>query len=189
MSKARGESKYVKVFQSGIHNRGLIAAMDIPERECVIEYVGEKVTKTESDRRADLQLGKAGENGDGAVYIFTLNKRYDIDGNVSWNKARLANHSCDPNCETDVIKGHVYLISLRDIKKGEEIVYNYNFDLEFYEDHPCLCGTKKCVGYIVGDEYWPKLRKAIKKKAEKKKKKAAGKKKSKSKAGKGKKRR
>ncbi len=173
MSKARGESKYVAIRKSGIHNRGIFAARDIPEGERVIEYVGDKVTKAESDRRADLQLDKAGKNGDGAVYIFTLNKRYDIDGNVSWNKARLANHSCDPNCETDVIKGHVYLISLREIGKGEEITYNYNFDLEFFEDHPCLCGTEKCVGYIVGDEYWPKLRKAIKKKKAAKRKKAA----------------
>ena len=112
-----------------------------------------------------MQLDEAGKTGDGAVYIFTLNDRYDIDGNVDWNTARLANHSCDPNCETDIIKGHVYLIALREIEEGEEITYNYCFDLEFFEDHPCLCGSKDCVGYIVGDEYWPELKKALKKKA------------------------
>jgi SET domain-containing protein len=168
MSKKRGESELVRVRKSGIHARGLFAAKDIEAGERVIEYVGDKVTKAESDRRADKQLEKAGKNGDGAVYIFTLNKRYDIDGNVSWNTARLANHSCDPNCETDIIRGHVWLIALRDIKKGEEITYNYCFDLEFFEDHPCCCGSKNCVGYIVGDEHWPKLRRALKKKALKK---------------------
>ncbi|GIR92396.1 MAG: hypothetical protein CM15mP93_05830 [Thiotrichaceae bacterium] len=44
-----------------------------------------------------------------------------MDGNYSYNVARLANHSCDPNCDTDIIKGKIYIMALRDIKKGEEI--------------------------------------------------------------------
>ena len=28
------------------------------------------------------------------IYLFDLNSRYDLDGDVSWNTARLINHSC-----------------------------------------------------------------------------------------------
>ena len=40
--------------------------------------------------------------------------------------------------------------------------YGYPFDSDF-EDHICKCGTKKCVGYILSDDDWPKLKKELKK--------------------------
>ena len=52
MSKPTVESEYVQVRSSGIHKQGLFAAKRIPKDAKVIEYVGDKVTKTESDRRA-----------------------------------------------------------------------------------------------------------------------------------------
>jgi SET domain-containing protein len=165
--KKSSELEWCVVKRSGIHQKGLFAKKDIPEGTRVIEYVGEKVTKAEGERRGQVQDAKGREVGEGTVYIFTLNKRHDIDGNVPWNPARLANHSCDPNCTTDVIRGHIWLIADRDIEKGDEIVYDYNFDLEYYEEHPCLCGAKKCCGYMVGEEYRPKLKKLLKKAKEK----------------------
>ena len=48
------------------------------------------------------------------------------------------------------------------------MVYNYNYDLEDAFDNPCNCGANECVGYMVDDEYWPKLKKLIKKKGKKK---------------------
>jgi SET domain-containing protein len=102
-----------------------------------------------------------------------LNKRHDIDGAVSWNTAKYINHSCDANCETDIIRGHIWIIALRDIKKGEEFSYNYGYDIESWYDHPCKCGAKNCVGYILDEEHWPKLRRKLKQlKAKKKKKKS-----------------
>ena len=104
------------------------------------------------------------------MYVFELNKRYDLDGNVPENTARFINHSCDPNCEPDVIKNRIWLLSTRKIKKGEELSYNYGFDLECYEEHECRCGSKKCVGYITAEENWRKLKKLIAKKKKKEKK-------------------
>jgi len=133
---------------------------NIPKDTRVIEYVGEKVTKAEADRRADIPLNRNKKNGEyGAVYIFILNKRHDIDGNVSHNTARFINHSCDPNCETEIIRGHIWIIALRDIKKGEEISYNYNYEIEDYKDHACQCGSNRCIGYILDEDQWPKMRK------------------------------
>ena len=88
-----------------------------------------------------------------------------MDGNYSYNVARLANHSCDPNCDTDIIKGKIYIMALRDIKKGEEITYDYGFefDKDDYKDHVCKCGSKNCIGYIVTTADWKKLAKYLKK--------------------------
>jgi uncharacterized protein len=153
--------RYVKVLRSGLHGRGLFARCTIPQGTKVIEYVGEKITKAESEDRAWAQMEKAAKTGGAAVYMFTLNKRYDLDGNVAWNTARLINHSCDPNCETDIIRGRVWVFSLRQIEEGEELTFNYGFDLEDYEAHPCRCGTGRCIGFIASEEYWPELRRRV----------------------------
>ena len=171
--KARPQRKttspYISVKRSKIHGTGIYAKKKIKEGTRVIEYVGEKVTKKESDRRAQTPLENNAENEEyGAVYLFELNKKYDLDGYVTYNTARFINHSCDPNCESDIIKGHVWIIALRDIKKGEEISYNYNYSWEDHEDHPCYCGSKKCVGYILAEEHWPKLKRRQRKKQKKK---------------------
>ena len=152
-------SPHIKVKESCIHSTGIFAKKDIPEGTRIIEYVGERIGKAESDRRANIPLEKNKKNGDyGAVYIFDLNKRHDIDGNVPYNTARFINHSCDPNCETKIIRGHIWIIALCDIKKGEELAYNYNYGFEDYEDHDCRCGSSRCVGYILDEDLWPRLR-------------------------------
>ncbi len=152
-------SPYIHVSYSTIHGRGVFAKKDIPKGTRIIEYVGEKVTKAESDRRGKILVDLHKKNNTlGAVYLFELNKRYDIDGNVTYNTARYINHSCDPNAETDVIRGKIWIIALRNIKKGEEIFYNYGYGIDDYEDHPCRCQTNRCVGYILSEDHWPKLR-------------------------------
>ena len=154
-------SIYCEVKQSSIHHRGIFASCDIPAGTRIIEYQGEKITKKESERRGNALFDEASKTGDGAVYLFILNKRHDVDGNQEWNTARLINHSCDPNCEAQIIRGRIWIIALRDIPEGEELGFNYGFDLESWQDHPCLCGSKRCAGYICAEEYWPKLRKLV----------------------------
>lgn len=151
----------VEFTGSKIHGMGGFAGAKIRKGEQIIEYVGEKMDKKESERRCIEEDNR---------YVFEIDDEHDIDGNVDWNPARWFNHSCDPNAETDIIDGHVYISALRKIKSGEEITYNYNFDLEEYDGYPCNCGKKRCIGYILDEEYWPKLKKLEKKKtvAEKK---------------------
>ncbi len=163
----RSTSPYIIVKESSIHNKGVFARVDIPQGTRVIEYVGQKITKAEANRRSDIPLERhERDKRYGAVYIFELNKRYDIDGNVFYNTARFINHSCDPNCEAENIRGHIWIISIRDIKKDEEITYNYGYDYEDYEDHRCFCQTDKCVGYIVDEDHWPKLKRDLSKKTQ-----------------------
>lgn len=158
-------SKYIVVKSSGIHNKGIFAKTDIPKGTKIIEYVGEKITKKESEKRGDMVIEESkNDKTKGSVYIFELNKKYDIDGYPLYNTARWINHSCDPNCETENINGHIWIIAIKDIKKGEELSYDYGYCLECYEDHPCKCGSKSCVGYIVSEEHRIKLKRLLAKK-------------------------
>lgn len=159
-------NEWVIIKQSSIHHKGGFAAKNIPAGTRVIEYVGEKITKKESDVRADQILDAHAKDSitRGAVYIFTLNKRYDIDGNVDWNPARFLNHSCDPNCEAVIDTGHIWIRTTRFVNKGEELLYNYGYDIDNYEEHKCLCGSKNCVGHIVAEDQWGKLKRRLVKK-------------------------
>lgn len=158
-------SPYILVKNSTIHGKGVYAKKDIPAETEIIEYVGERITKREADIRGEQVLNRSKTDVTrGAVYIFELNKRYDIDGNVPWNTAGLINHSCDPNCEAINIDGHIWICARRDIEKGEELTYNYGYNFENYEEHPCRCGSDNCVGYILSEEYWPKLKRELAKK-------------------------
>jgi uncharacterized protein len=164
MPKVQDKPQWI-VRRSSIHQRGVFAACDIPKDKPIIEYVGEKITKAESNRRGLALEEKAKKTGGAAVYIFTLNKRHDLDGATAANPARLINHSCNPNCESFIIRGHIWIYSLRDIKAGEELSFNYGFDLDTWEDHPCRCGEESCIGYILDKQYWPKLRRILKTRA------------------------
>ena len=155
-------SPYIEIRTSSIHHKGIFAAKDITAGTEIIEYVGEKITKRESDIRGAIVLNRSKNDiTKGAVYIFELNKRYDIDGNVSWNIAGIINHSCDPNCEAINIRGHIWICAMRDIQAGEELTYNYGYNFDNWWEHPCRCGSSKCVGYILAEEHWPKLKRAL----------------------------
>jgi uncharacterized protein len=65
----------------------------------------------------------------GKVSIFQLNDRYDIDGKALGNKARYINHSYDPNCTSQVTARTIWIVALRDISAGEELTYNYGYEL------------------------------------------------------------
>jgi len=163
MTKAADDQPvWHKIRKTKVHGNGVFASDDIPSGVRILEYLGEKITKKESDRRGWALFEKAQKTGDAAVYLFILNKKYDIDGDFPWNDARLINHTCEPNCESEVIRGKIWIVALRYIAKGEELGFNYGFNLDDYKDHPCRCGTSSCVGYIAGEEYWPKLNKKLK---------------------------
>ena len=135
--------KLYKIKKSFIDNRGLYANQNIKDGTKIIEYKGKIITKkkVEEDSKFD---------NDKAIYLFNINKRYDLDGDFKFNTARLINHSCNPNCEVAGTGLKVWVYAIRDIKKGEELSYDYGFGYdEYYKDFPCRCGSKNCVGYIV----------------------------------------
>ena len=96
-------SEWAAVRGSQIHGRGMFAKKTIPKGTRVIEYTGERITKAEGWRRELARQERAGRGADGCIYIFELNTKVDIDGSVRWNTARYINHSCEPNCESQVV--------------------------------------------------------------------------------------
>ena len=108
-----------KVKKSKVHGTGIFATQVIPKNTKVIEYIGEKVNRSEGDKRSEKRIKKfLNSKKTGSVYIFELNSKYDIDGSPLYNKARYINHSCDPNCEVDIIRGHIWISSIKKIKEN-----------------------------------------------------------------------
>ena len=125
--KKEKSAKKVKVKRSPHGGLGLYADESIKKGEFVIEYVGELITNEEADRR----LGK---------YLFEINKTHTIDGRGRNNTARYINHSCRPNCESDVKKGRIYISAIKNITPGDELTYDYG--KEYFDEFlkgKCLC--------------------------------------------------
>ncbi len=155
-----------KKIKSKIHGTGIVASTNIKKNTQIIQYIGDKITKTEGDRRSAERIKKyLNKKNEGSVYIFELNKKYDIDGSPLYNTARYINHSCNPNCEVDIIDNEIWISSIKSIKKGEELSYDYGylFDKDDFSDHVCKCKSKNCIGYIISQDDWPKYKKYKKK--------------------------
>jgi uncharacterized protein len=111
---------------------GLFANEDIPRGQTIIEYMGERITSNEADRR-------------GGLYLFDVKRDLVIDGKERGNIARYINHACKPNAvaEHDVDEDRIYITARKKIEAGEEIVYNYG--KQYFEDmlkeKDCLCST------------------------------------------------
>jgi SET domain-containing protein len=132
-----------KIKKSNINNRGLVASKDIASNIRIIEYKGRLVShkETESSDKFD---------NDKCIYLFNINKKYNLDGDYKYNTARLINHSCNPNCEVTGKGIKLWISSIKDIKKGEELTYDYGFSFDCdYKDYICKCGSRNCCGFIV----------------------------------------
>ena len=158
------DKPFFRVDLSSIHQRGLFATCDISSGTEIIQYTGEKISKEESARRGLEWEEKARENNECMVYIFELNEDWDIDGRTDENLARYMNHSCDSNCEAVNYGNEIWIVARRDISEGEELVFDYGYDMKHFLDHPCNCGADNCIGYIVCRDQHTKVRKLLKNK-------------------------
>jgi len=135
--------KFYKQKKSNIDKRGLFATQNVKKGTRIIEYKGKIITKKETEKNSKF-------DNDKDIYLFNLNSRYDLDGDYSWNIARLINHSCNPNCEVEGKGLKLWITSIKDIKKNEEFSYDYGFGYDIdYKQFPCKCAAENCCGYIV----------------------------------------
>ena len=136
---------------------GLVAACNIKKGTKIINYVGNIITKKQTEENPKFDNSKP-------IYLFNLNSRYDLDGDVSWNTARLINHSCSNNCDYDGKGLKLWVTAIKDIKKGEEITCDYGFGYDSdYKQFPCKCRSKNCAGYIVREGSRWRINKKFKK--------------------------
>jgi len=146
------QSPPIEVRDSSVHGRGVFAARAIKKGERIIEYLGERVSHKEADRRYELK-----DENDSHTFLFIVDSRTVIDAGVGGNDARFFNQSCDPNCESTVEKKRVFIDAMRDIAFGEELTYDYQIYRDW--DDPgnidqvfaCRCGAANCRGTML----WP----------------------------------
>jgi uncharacterized protein len=124
------------IRRSKIHADGVYTTEAIKKRSLVVEYTGPRLTNSQAD---DIYEHSP------RTYLFGLTDgKHVIDGD---GMAAFINHSCNPNCEADEIRGRVIIRAIRDISAGEELAYDYNlYDGDPEDPAPCLCGTGKCRG-------------------------------------------
>ena len=110
---------------------GLFATRAYKKGERVIEYFGRTISTAE-------------EYSSRSKYLFEVNKRRTIDGATRKNFARYINHSCKPNCEPEIERGHIYIDAIKGIKPGEEFTYDYG--KEYFDEHikPYGCRCVSC---------------------------------------------
>lgn len=143
----------IETRNSRIHGRGVYAAARIRKGTRIIEYLGERISHQEADRR----YARKGED-DGHTFLFIASSRTVIDAGVNGNDARFINHSCNPNCETVIEGSRVFIDAIRNIKPGEELGYDYQLTWESTDDpaeltlYACRCGAKRCRGTMLDEE-------------------------------------
>ncbi|KAL4714612.1 hypothetical protein ACJJTC_002177 [Scirpophaga incertulas] len=149
-NRAFERRQYPKMAPYRASNRGwgLRALEDIRAGQFVIEYVGELIDEEEFRRRMNRKHEIRDEN----FYFLTLDKERMIDAGPKGNLARFMNHCCEPNCETQkwTVLGDVRvgLFAIKDIPSNSELTFNYNLECAGIEKKRCLCGAKRCSGYI-----------------------------------------
>ena len=151
--------KLYRIKKSNIdkNGRGLYAIKDIKEGTRIIDYVGKIITKKKSNESEKFDNSKP-------IYLFNLNSRYDLDGCGSWNTARLINHSCINNCDYEDQCLKLWVVAIKDIKKGEELTCDYGFSYDAdYKQFPCNCGSNNCCGFIIREQSRWRLNKKFKK--------------------------
>lgn len=150
-----------KVKASDVHGNGVFARRRIPAGECIVEYQGERIEWAAALKRAEAAGAPISH-----TFFFSLADGRVIDGASQGNEARFINHSCEPNCEPlEHEDGRVFIYSLMDIERGEELTYHYALIYEgrhtaaIKRAFPCHCGSPSCSGTMLAPKSRRKLTK------------------------------
>ncbi|MVW78682.1 SET domain-containing protein [Bordetella sp. 02P26C-1] len=152
MTTADPSKPWHVVRRSKLHGNGVFAARKIPAGTEIIEYEGARISAKEADRRHPTNPDDPYH-----TFYFALSSGRVIDGGDKGNDARWFNHSCEPNCESEESANgkRVFIRALRDIKRGEELVYDYGLVIDgritksLKEAYRCLCGSADCRGTML----------------------------------------
>ncbi|KAI1727317.1 SET domain-containing protein [Ditylenchus destructor] len=151
----RGRQIPIVLFRTADRGWSVRTAVKIEKNTFVMEYVGEVLTSEQADKRALTYQFQVKATGKSA---------FVVDATRFGNEARFVNHSCSPNMivepvDADSCDDRYYRFAFfasRNIKKGEEITFNYFVtitDATYKKitkkrNVKCLCKAKNCRGYF-----------------------------------------
>ena len=152
-----GNRDFIRVGHSRIEGTGVFAKRKIPRGTRIIEYTGDRVPINQVYR-------EVGTGEPSRIYAFALNDTTAIDGARNGNEARFFNHSCEPNCEPYIFEEHVYIYAMRDVRRGEELTFDYRLGPADQTTPPrfnkaayrCTCGAPHCRGSLIARRRSPK---------------------------------
>lgn len=117
------------------HGKGILAGRDFKKEEVIMEFHGPRVSGEEipNDQELEGHYVQIGDN----LYM-----------GPSGGLDDLVNHSCDPN--TGLVMGDegIFLKAIKDIKKGEELGFDYSTTMDDEWTMSCNCGKRECRGTI-----------------------------------------
>jgi uncharacterized protein len=150
LTKPVPKTQPFEIRQSRIQGFGGYATKPLARGTRIGEYVGERISQREADRRYDDDSMDRHH-----TFLFTVSSRTTIDAAVGGNDTRFINHSCAPNCEAVIEDSRVFIDALRAIPVGSELFYDYAYEREAdagsadEAKYPCHCGSAQCRGTIL----------------------------------------
>lgn len=147
---ANRDGRRIQVRRSGVHGKGVFALRPLAKGETLIEYTGEVIDWPEALRRHPHDPTDPHH-----TFYFSIDEDHVIDAKFGGNAARWINHACAPNCEADETDGRVFIKTLRAVKAGEELFYDYGLVIDerytpkLKKQYECRCGHKACRGTML----------------------------------------
>ncbi len=140
----------IQMRRSAVHGKGVYALTAFEPEQRVIEYTGELISWPEALRRHPHDPSDPDH-----TFYFHIDDERVIDGGVGGNLSRWINHGCDPNCDSEVVDGRVFIKALRPIEAGEELFYDYRLIIDerytpaLKKQFACRCGAQTCRGTML----------------------------------------
>ena len=132
----------IHISKRRLHGKGLFAIKDIKKGEVVFIIKGKEINflidSKKSARAAGLNWVGVGKNR----WVDPI------------NHCVYFNHSCNPNT---AIKGTVTVVATRNIKKDEEVTFDYSLnESDIFWSIKCNCGSHNCRRIIKSIQFLPK---------------------------------
>ncbi|EDO43763.1 predicted protein, partial [Nematostella vectensis] len=145
----------VEVFKTEKKGWGVKTLEDLEQNQFVIEYCGEVMNYRDFQSRAQRYDRQKRRH----YYFMTLRADEIIDATLKGSISRFINHSCEPNCVTQkwTVNGllRIGFFTLRTIKAGEELTFDYQLQRYGKIAQTCYCESPSCRGIIGGEKHTP----------------------------------
>ncbi|HEY2386384.1 MAG TPA: SET domain-containing protein [Candidatus Binatia bacterium] len=145
VSAAHEDDGALVVRTASAHGLGVFATRDLAVGVYALEYTGERISHAEGAARYDDQRGQHTH-----TLLFTVDATTVIDGGAGGGMGRYVNHSCAPNCEAVLDDGRIFFETLRPIRAGEELTYDYRLrrprplPRDWRRRYACRCAAPRC---------------------------------------------